>query len=184
MADLTPKRCPRKTSISTPTTKYKVAREHGLTGKINQIISVLVKGGIIELIGVWNEDGTDDGFDPALKNTVRENGTFAKKAGLFKLAERRAPPGYTMHEYMPSPQSKKKQNGDPFPRHWYMRLVNSNSPSDETTVEVRKQIAMSVAHVSLPISSITNPNYYIMLYLFAQLYLSLSSAVSSQRRQA
>ena len=106
----------------------------------------MVLGGIIELIGVWNEDGTDDGYDPFLKNSVRDQGTFANRSGIFKLADRRAPPG-APYEYMPSlKQSKRKRDGTPFSRHWYMRLVKTNPPQD--SLEMRRKIVHSVCHVS------------------------------------
>ena len=139
-------RCPRKVSIAKAPQQYKVKMDTGdRKGKVNQVVSLMPLGGVIELIGVWNQDGSDDGFDPFLKRSVRDFGTFATRASLFRLAERRAPPG-ALFEYLPSPQKQRKQNGDPFSRHWYMRLVNPDN--NEDSVEVRKKIAHSICHVS------------------------------------
>jgi len=144
----TPQRCPRKTKVIQTPTKYKVQRDAlpgQPRGRINQVVSLLCLGGIIELIGVWNEEGTDDGYDPFLKVSVRDHNTFSQRSGIFKLAERRGLPG-TAYEYMPSLQSQRKRNGDPFPRHWYMRLVNEEA--NEDSVEVRRKIVQSVCNVS------------------------------------
>ena len=135
--------CPRKMNIAKAAQPYKVKMDTGRSGKINQVVSLMVLGGVIELIAVWNADGTDDGFDPSLKNSVREQGQFSLRSGMFRLADRRAPPGVAF-EYMPSPQKKRKSNGDPFARHWYMRLVAEGQDS----VAVREKIVHSVCHVS------------------------------------
>ena len=135
--------CPRKTNIAKAAQPYKVKMDTGRSGKINQVVSLMVLGGVIELIGVWNADGTDDGFDPTLKNSVREQRQFSLRSGIFRLADRRAPAGIAF-DYMPSPQKQRKRNGDPFARHWYMRLVRDG----EDSVEVREKIVRSVSHVS------------------------------------
>ena len=117
----------------------------GKTGRVNQIVSLMPLGGAVELIGVWNAEGTDDGFDPFLKVSVREQNAFALRANIFRLADRRAPAG-SKYEYVPSPQKQRKRDGTPFSRHWYMRLVNPDK--NEDSVEVRRQIAASICHVS------------------------------------
>jgi len=140
--------CPRKTQIARTSRQYKIKRDTKtgrLKGRVNQVVSLMVKGGIIELIGVWNEDGNDDGFDPYLKVSVREGGNFATKSGIFKLADRRGPPD-GLYEYLPSPQERRKVTGEPFARHWYMRLVKPEP--NEDCIEIRKKIVNSVAHVS------------------------------------
>jgi len=138
--------CPRKTQIARTSRQYKIKRDTKtgrLKGRVNQVVSLMVKGGIIELIGVWNEDGNDDGFDPYLKVSVREGGNFATKSGIFKLADRRGPPD-GLYEYLPSPQERRKVTGEPFARHWYMRLVKPEP--NEDCIEIRKKIVNSVAH--------------------------------------
>jgi len=138
--------CPRKISVTKAPQQYKVKMDTGSRkGRVNQVVSLMPLGGVIELIGVWNQDGSDDGFDPFLKRSVRDLLTFASRSGLFCLADRRAPPGAPF-DYLPSPQKQRKQNGDPFARHWYMRLVNPEK--NEDSVEVRKKIAHSICHVS------------------------------------
>lgn len=138
--------CPRKKSVAKAQQQYKVKLEGmGRNGRVNQVVSLMPLGGVIELIGVWNANGTDDGFDPFLKNSVRDQGNFSLRSGLFRLADRRALPG-TTYKYLPSPQKQRKADGDPFPRHWYMRLVNSET--NEDSVEVRHKIARSICHVS------------------------------------
>ena len=159
--------CPRKTTVARATQQYKVKLK-GMprSGRVNQVVSLMPLGGVIELIGVWNADGTDDGYDPFLKNSVREQGNFSMRSGIFKLADRRAPPGST-YEYLPSPQKQKKRDGTPFPRHWYMRLVNPLT--DEDSVEIRNKIAHSVCHVSqssppflwLPLPLPLLPHFYL-----------------------
>lgn len=140
----TARRCPRKTNVAKARREYKLkASSRSGSGKFNQVVSLMVLGGVIELIGVWNQDGDDDGFDPFLKNSVREQGDFSMRSGIFRLADRRAPVG-APYEYMPSPQKQRKRNGDPFARHWYMRLVSEGQDS----VAVREKIVRSVCHVS------------------------------------
>jgi len=147
-----PKHCPRKNEIPLQPRKYKLQRSEIINPsgssssgihRYNQVVSIMVSGGIIELVGVWDESGENDGFDPFLKNSVREGGMFTTRAGFFKLAERRGLPG-SLYSYLPSSQKKRKRNGDPFPRHWYMRLVKEGQDS----VEVREKVLRSVAHVS------------------------------------
>jgi len=141
-------RCPRKTSIAKASQQYKVkldaSHQHG---KVNQVVSLMPLGEIIELIGVWNADGTDDGYDPFLKRSVREVGQFSVNSGIFRLADRRAPAGSDLqYEYLPSPQKARKMDGTPFPRHWYMRLVDPDR--NEDSVEVRRKVAQSICNVS------------------------------------
>jgi hypothetical protein len=150
-------RIPRKNEIKPNPLQYKIQRPPGSNSvvdafrKYNQVVSIMIQGGMIELIGVWDENGTDDGFDPFLKNSVRERTEFAIRSGLMKLADRRGPPG-SLYEYLPSPQKKRKRNGDPFPRHWYLRLVREE-PENEDNVELRRRIVQSVVHVSVPCCS-------------------------------
>lgn len=139
-------RCPRKVRVVKASKEYKVkSHSEDGKGKTNQIVSLMPLGGVIELIAVWNDDATDDGFDPFLKNTVRECGEFSERSGIFCLAERRAPPGM-QYDYLPSPQKQRMRNGKPFARHWYMRLVDASK--NEDSVEKRRRIAHSIRHVS------------------------------------
>ena len=146
-------RCPRKRSIgasaSRPSNQFKIKRptlapsEKPNEHKYNQVVSILVKGDIIQLVGVWNENGSDDGFDPYLKNNVREDGKFCRAASIIRLAERRGLPS-DVTEFMPSPQNSRRSGGIPFARHWYMRLVKETEESSQK----RRRIVQSFANVS------------------------------------
>ena len=144
--------CPRKTTIGKASQQYKVKLDTSHRhGKVNQVVSLMPLGGIIELIGVWNADGTDDGYDPFLKRSVREVGQFSVNSGIFRLADRRAPAGSNLeYDYLPSPQKDRKLDGTPFARHWYMRLVDPDK--NEDSVEVRRKVAQSVCNVSTMIA--------------------------------
>ena len=146
-------RCPRKRSIgasaSGPRNQFKIKRpalgpdKKPNEQKYNQVVSILVKGDIIQLVGVWTENGSDDGFDPYLKNDVREDGPFSRVASILRLAERRGLPS-DVTEFMPSPQNSRRSGGIPFARHWYMRLVKEG----EENPQKRRRIVQSFANVS------------------------------------